>query len=150
MKEKDVLALVRKIRDICPAECRVETGNIKAGETCEVIVRIPVDKVLRPIDYSRKIEKMKWDKLTIEGFRCILGSIGEKNIAEDEVSDEDLSQKILIKYFNMDDIDFTGLMMEMEKIFNVHVSNSLWYKWDDRLSSLTVQQFIDDWNNLVL
>ena len=36
------------------------------------------------------------------------------------------------------------------KIFHVSVHDSIWYKWNFNLSSLTVKQFIDDWNKSVL
>ena len=147
--DKDVITLVQNIRRNFPSECQIETGDIKDGETYTVTIKIPVDKVLQPIDYSRKAEKMKWDKLTIEGFRCILGSIGE-DVAEDEVSDEELSHKILSKDFRMDSIDFCGLVMKMEKRFHVSVHDGIWYRWVVYLPSLTVKQFIDDWNNIVL
>ncbi|MBR1606051.1 MAG: hypothetical protein IJ660_08130 [Alphaproteobacteria bacterium] len=149
MKRKDVITLVQNIRRNFPSECQIETGDIKDGETYTVTIRIPVDKVLQPIDYSRKAEKMKWDKLTIEGFRCILGSIGE-DVAEDEISDEELSCKILTRDFGLDELDFSSLIMTMEKLFHVSVSDNIWYEWHAYQSSLTVNKFVDDWNNIVL
>lgn len=110
---------------------------------------IPVDEILQPEDYVKKIKKMQWNKLTIEGFRCILGSIGE-DVAEDEISDEELSCKILIRDFRMDELDFNSLIMTMEKLFHVSVSDNIWYEWDAHLSSLTVKKYVDDWNNRVL
>jgi hypothetical protein len=50
----------------------------------------------------------------------------------------------------MDRIDFFSLVMKMEKRFHVSVHDGIWHRWDFYLPSLTVKQFIDDWNNIVL
>lgn len=149
MKRTDVITLVHNIQSICPSECHVGIDNIKDGKSCVLTIRIPVEEILQPEDYVKKIKKMQWNKLTIEGFRCILGSIGE-DVAEDEVSDEELSCKILTRDFGLDELDFSSLIMTMEKLFHVSVSDNIWYEWHAYQSSLTVNKFVDDWNNRVL
>ena len=72
-----------------------------------------------------------------------------ENIDEDEVTDEILSQKILIKDFPMDSIDMTGLYMTLEEFFHVEIPNALWRDWDHGSKSLTVEKMISDFNNII-
>ena len=82
-------------------------------------------------------------KLQIEDVKNILNSM------ELCLPDENSAQTTLGNDLSMNDIDMAEMIIDVERLLDIHIPDTMWDKWSDGLSTLTVQQVVDDINTLV-
>ena len=85
------------------------------------------------------------DKLTIDELKDILMDITTEPVALVNLT----GATLLCQDLGMDEADMTEMSIEIGDLLDIHIPTTTWSDWYDNMSTLTVQQVIDDSNNLL-